>query len=94
MARITLSIQEMLNTLLQGVNGHDFIRIVIQNRYLYEAINLPFMRRDELNVSEVLEAVSAVLNSNEDFLIDGILKVNLIHMAMPTGHRNKSDQIS
>ena len=90
MARITLSTQEMLNRLLQGVNGHDFIRIVIQNRYLYEAINLPFMRRDQLNVEAVLKAIMAVLNSNEEFLIDGNLKVHLIHVAMQMGGRSKT----
>ena len=89
MIRITLSMQEMLNRLLDGINGHDFVRIVIQNRYLYEAIKLPFIRRDQLNVDVILAAIMNVLNSNKDFLIDGNLKINLIHVAMPRGGRSK-----
>ena len=34
MARLTVSIQEVLSRVLDGIPNHDFVRIVISNRYL------------------------------------------------------------
>ena len=88
--RILLSLQEMLNRLLQGINGNDFVRIVINNNaFDLGAINLPFMRRDQLNLDAILAAIMDVLKSNEEYEIDGILDVNLIHVEVPIGARTK-----
>ena len=56
------------------------VRLVINNRHLQNPINLPFVRRDHINLATVLHILTNLLNSNEDFLIDGTLEVNLIHV--------------
>ena len=85
MARLTVSIQEMLNRVLNGIPNHDFVRIVINNRYLQNPIYVPFQRRDQINVHTILDTIEKLLNSNEEFLIDGFLEVSVIHISMPRG---------
>ena len=42
MARLTVSILEMLNRVLDAIPNHDFVRIVINKRYLQNPIYVPF----------------------------------------------------
>ena len=62
---------------------------MINNHYLHYPIYLPFGRRDQINAEKILEAIKNVLNSNEEFLIDGFLEVNVIHVNAPQGGRAK-----
>ena len=89
MARLTVSIQEMLNRVLDAIPNHDFVRIVINNRYQQNAIYVPFQRRDQINVQTILDTIEKLLNSNEEFLIDGFFEVNVIHVNMLSGGRSK-----
>ena len=85
MARLTVTIQEMLNGVLDGITNHEFVRIVINNRYLQNPIYVPFQRRDQINVQTILDTNEKLLNFNEEFLIDAILEFNMIHVYMPRG---------
>ena len=87
--RITVSLQQMLDQVLVGIPNHDFVRLVINNRHLQTSINLPFVRREHINLATVLQILTNLLNSNEDFLIDGTLEVNLIHVQRMQGGRSK-----
>ena len=87
--RITVSLQEMFDQLLVGIPNHSFVRLVINNRHLQNPINLPFVRRDHINLATVLQILTHLLNSNENFLIDGTLEVNLIHVQRMQGGRSK-----
>ena len=87
--RITLSFQEILDQLLVGIPNHEFVRLVINNRHLQNPINLLFVRREHINLATVLQILTNLLNSNEDFLIDGTLEVNLIHVQRMKGGRSK-----
>ena len=85
--RITVSLQQMLDQLLVGIPNHDFVRLVINNRHLQNSINFPFVRREHINLATVLQILTNLLNSNEDFLIDGTLEVTLIHVQRMQGGR-------
>ena len=54
-ARKTVALHEMLDTVLHDIPDHDFVRLVISNRYLQDLINLPFARRDHINVDRIFE---------------------------------------
>ena len=43
----------MLDEVLNGVPGHDFVRLIINNSYLNRAINLPFLRRHQINAEAI-----------------------------------------
>ena len=92
--RLTSSLQQMINEILQGIPGDDFVRVMINNHYLHHPIYLPFGRRNQINAETILEAIKNVLNSNEEFLIDGFLEVNVIHVHAPQGGRTQKGYAS
>ena len=89
-SRLTVSIQEMLNRVLDAIPNHGFVRIVINNGYLQNPIYVPFQGRDQINVQTIFDTIERLLNSNEEFLIDGFLEVNVIHVNILRGRRSKT----
>ena len=88
--RLTESLQQMIDEVLNGIPNNHFVRLMINNHYLHNPIYIPFDRRNCINVEAILEAIKKVLNSNEEFLIDGFLEVNVIHVeAYQGGARGK-----
>ena len=80
----------MIDEVLNGIPDNHFVRLMINNHNLHNPIYIPFDRRIRINVEAILEAIKKVLNSNEEFLIDGFLEVNVVHVeAYQGGARGK-----
>ena len=64
---------DILNNLLDRLAGdmddNDRIRLVITHPALDHSINLPFMRRDQLDAERTINEIELVLQSNEGFAI-------------------------
>ena len=80
----------MLDSIFYGIPLHDFVIVVIDNQYLQNSINMPFARREHISVTTLLDLLEKMLKSNEQFLIDCILDVNVIHVSNPKGGRFKT----
>ena len=79
----------MVNEILNGIPDNHFVRLMINNHYLHRPIYIPFGKRNQINAEVILEAIKNVLNSNEEFLIDGFLEVNIIHVEAYQGGRTQ-----
>ena len=88
-ARIAAYPQHMLNIILHGIPLHDFVRVVINNQYLQNSINMPLARRKHISGTILLDILEKMLNSNVQLFITGLLEVNVIHVSNPKGGRSK-----
>ena len=79
----------MPDRLLGGIPNQDLFRFIINNRHLQNPKKLPFVRREHINLATILKILTKPLNSNEDFLVDGTLEVNLIHINVVHGGRSR-----
>ena len=87
--RITISLQEILKRLLGSIPKDDFVRLIINNSYLQNPINMSFVQRQHLTLVRVLEILTSLLNLNDNFLIDGTLEVNIIYVQNSQGGRSR-----
>lgn len=71
--------------LTSGIDPAHCMGLSIQSPSLDYVINMPYCRIRDFKASSFLEIVQKVLNSNEDFAIDGRLKVELRHVEIPEG---------
>ena len=82
-------LHEVFNSLLEnltnGSGSKDLIRMVVTCPELDYPIQLPFMTKDDLTAERFLSRVEQVVQSNEQFSIDGTLQINLTHVTMPVG---------
>ena len=55
--RLTESLQQMIDEVLNGIPDNHFVRLMINNHYLHNLIYIPFGRRNHMNVEAILEAI-------------------------------------
>ena len=81
------AIEHLLNTVMRNIQGRDLIQLVLHNSDLDYPIQIPFTRRDNITAEAFLAEIERVLQSFEEFVIDGSLYITISHIAMPVGGR-------
>ena len=76
---------EIIQQLLEGVQPHDRVRLTLNSANLEREIWLPFMLPAQLTADRVMVEVERVLQSNQDWLLQGELHVTFIHAPLPAG---------
>ena len=79
----------VLSDMTKGMGTDDQIRFVMQSQQLPTPISLPFMPVRELTPQRMMFEVERVLQSHEDFSLDGSVHINLIHVAIPSGGKRR-----
>lgn len=79
----------ILSTVTAGMQTNDKVRFVMHSSQLSYPISLPFMPLTDLTPTRIMFEIERVLQSNEEFSLDGNVHLNLIHVAMPSGGKGK-----
>ena len=73
------------NTIPEEVHDHDYLRVILQASSLDYPIQIPFTLYKNLNVDLILSEIERVLQSYEEFVIDGEFEITVAHIKMPYG---------
>ena len=81
--------QEMIEKLLEDVTGgakeNDRVRFVLRTPQLNTPISLPFLPVSHLTPERVYAQIERVVQSNQDFVLDDSVIVDIVHVDMPLG---------
>ena len=77
----------LLSRLLDGVAPTDQVRISFDSPYLNRDIYVPFVPAADMTVERILAKIEHVLQSNEDFVLDGNVSIRFVHVAIPQGQK-------
>jgi hypothetical protein len=83
--RLYIILDHLLTTLTQDLAPTDMVRIELTSPTLDFPISLPFMQKRYLTVERLLDRIVTVLQSFQEFSIDGALIVNLTKVIIPRG---------
>ena len=67
------------------MQNSDLIRITVHSAELDFPIQLPFMKKSKLTVERLLSEIERVLQSFEQFILDGDVEMDIIHVRNPNG---------
>ena len=81
----------LINDLTSGIDPSHYMGLSIQSPSLDYAITMPYCRLRDFKTANFLDIIQNALNSNEDFAIDGRLKVELTHVEIPEGRGFPND---
>ncbi|XP_033127997.1 uncharacterized protein LOC117125577 isoform X2 [Anneissia japonica] len=77
--------QSLIDTLTEGAHPDDLIRMVVECPELDYPIQLPLVKKRHLTADLFLARVERVLQSYEEFSIDGSLEIHITHVEMSRG---------
>lgn len=80
--------EHLLQRLNNSISAHDMIRIVITSDNLETPVALPFIRRRDMTVEQIMAKIESILQSHQELYLDGSLHLNLVHLKMPSGGGN------
>ena len=75
----------LLDEVTQFAEDQDLIRFSVQSNELDYPIQIPFRKKKELNVESFLSEIERVLQSFEQFVLDGSFEIDIIHVKVPQG---------
>ena len=97
-AYILETFHKLFDSLLQDItanaNDNDFIHLSIQTPQLDYPIQLPFTKKIDLRVSRILDEIERVLQSDEEFILDDGVEIEVIHVHNPNGGRNRQGYVN
>ena len=75
----------LLEDVTTGMNPNDRVRFVLRSDQLQTPISIPFLPVEKLSTKKVLSHVEKVVQSNEQFRLNDMVTVDIIHVEMPQG---------
>ena len=84
----------LLHDITANANDNDFIRLSIQTPQLDYPIQLPFTKKTDLKVSRILDEIERVLQSDEEFILDDGVEIEVIHVHNPNGGKNRQGYVN
>ena len=79
----------LFGELTRGAKSEDLVRVTVQSPSLDYPISIPFLKVNELTADRFMSELERVLQSNEDFLIDSGLIIEVTLVDMPNGGARK-----
>lgn len=70
---------------MEDVQPHDRVRLTLNSPHLNHEIWLPFMTPAQLTADRVMIEADRVLQSNQEWLLEGEIIVTFIHAPLPAG---------
>jgi len=75
--------QEIIDVITNN-NPSQHVRLVLCSPSLSYPISIPFATASEISVEQILTRIQNVMNSNETFVLDDGIKINVFATANPT----------
>ena len=87
--------QQILDETVGGVPQQDQVRFLFHSNQLDNPIDFPFMPAERLNTEHILAKFEQVIQSNQEFLLNDMVEINVIHVSMPIGvKRSKRSEVN
>ena len=77
--------ESLIERFVEGFAAQDRVVFEIHAPGLDHPIWIQLMRRDQVSVQRILQAIFRVLQSKTAFVLDGDVEIRVIHIAMPEG---------
>ena len=81
---MTILFQSIIENITHFIDKTDLVRLSIECPELDFPITVPFIKLRELNADRILSEIERALQSYEQFVLDEILEIELIHVKRPT----------
>ena len=75
----------VVNSLTVDLDQGHYVGLTLQSPSLAYPISMPYTRLRDFKAADIMAAIQKTINSNEDFAIDGRLKIELTHVEIPQG---------
>jgi hypothetical protein len=90
---ILKTIQNLFDSILtdvtKGIQEKDLVLVTLECPYLDFPIRLPFMQMNQLTNELLLTEIERVQQSNEQFVLDHCVQLNITHVSFPKGGTGK-----
>ena len=77
--------ESLIERLVEGFEAHDRVGFEIHAQSLEFPIWIQLMRRDQVSVQRILDAIARILQSKKAFVLDGNVEIRVLHIEMPQG---------
>jgi len=93
--QLETALNGMINRVLRGARPDDRIRISLRNHLLDFDVFVPFRKVREFTTEAILNEIMKISQSRRDFLLYGLIELDIIHVRMPPigGSRSKNSII-
>ncbi len=90
---VRILFEQLLDDVTTGMKESDQIRFVLRTEQLDTPISLPFMPVSKLTPERVYSQIERVVQSHQEFRLNGSVVVDIVHVEMPEGKgkRKRSD---
>ena len=75
----------IIEDITQFSDKDDLIRLAVQSPDLDFPIQVPFVKTSLLSAEHILSEIERVLQSFEEFMLDGAFEIDIIHVKNPSG---------
>jgi hypothetical protein len=79
----------VLTDVTKGTQEEDLVQVTLECPDLDFPIRLPFMQMNQLTSELLLSEIERVLQSNEQFVLDHCVQLNISHVSLPKGGTGK-----
>ena len=90
---ILKTLQNLFDSVLadvtKGIQEEDLVQVTLECPDLDFPIRLPFMQMKQLTSELLLAEIERVLQSNEQFVLDHCVQLNITHVSLPKGGTGK-----
>ena len=77
--------ESLIERLVEGFEAHDRVGFEIHAPSLQYPIWIQLMRRDQVSIQRILDAIARILQSKNAFVLDGNVEIRVLHVEMPQG---------
>ena len=93
LVQLEITINSIIHRLLRGAKDDDKIRVALRNHHLDFDVFVPFRNVKDFSTEALLNEIIKVSQSKRDFLLYGLIEINIIHVrSRPIGGgRSKSN---
>ena len=86
--------QQVLDETVRDVPPQDQVRFLLHSNQLDKPIHFPFMPAERLTTEYILAKFEQVIQSNQEFRLNDMVEINVIHVSMPIGgKRSKRTEV-
>jgi hypothetical protein len=79
----------VLTDVTKGMQEEDLVQVTLECSDLDFPIRLPFMQMNQLTSELLLAEIERVLQSNDQFVLDHCVQLNITHVSLPKGGTRK-----
>ena len=85
-------LEDIIDHLMRDFGDEDMVGMVIEHPELTKVIFVPMTRRDQFNADRVLQIIERIMQSNEQFTMDGNMTIRITRVETMEGGKPPKSQ--